>query len=293
MGFPHRVTFGSTGLSVSKIALGSSYGLPDVEVERAFERGLNFFFWGSRRRASFGKGVKRLAETHRDEMVIAIQSYSRAAALVGCSTDRALRALGVDHVDLLCLAWWNDVPPERILEAARRQQELGKARHVMISCHHRPSFEALLRTEIAGHAKDGTDARVHPFGAIMVRYNAAHPGAEQDVFPHLHAPARAPVGVLGFTSTRWGTLLDPKLTPAGEQVPRAADCYRFTLGHPDVHASLAGPRDGAELEAVFEALDKGPLSEDENAWMRRVGKVVRDGPGDKLKAVDRLVSPAA
>ena len=283
MAFERRIAFGNTGLQVSRIALGSSYGLSDVEVERAYERGINFLFWGSRRRSSFGRGVKRLAQRHRDGMVIAVQSYSRSRVLLGCTTDSALRALGVDHVDLLGLAWWNDVPPERILEGAFRLKEQGKASHIIISCHHRPSFKAMLDAQITMGVK--------PLEAIMVRYNAAHPGAEADVFPQL-GPGRP--GVLGFTATRWGTLLDEKLVLCAnvrEKVPTASDCYRFTLSHPCVHASLAGPRDGKELEAAFDALEKGPLSKEEAAWMRRVGRVVRDGPGNKLKRLDALASP--
>jgi aryl-alcohol dehydrogenase-like predicted oxidoreductase len=285
MPFSNRVSFGATGLKVSKMAVASSYGLPDKEVERAFERGINFLFWGSRRRASFGEGVRRVAAKHRAEAVIAVQTYTRAASLMGCSTDRARKALGIDQVDLLCLAWWNDMPPERIIDAAYRLRAEKKVGHVMVSCHHRPSFEAMVAAERALGAK--------PFEAIMVRYNAAHPGAEQDVFLHLGKLGGTPrPGVLAFTATRWGTLLNPKLTPPGEKTPTASDCYRFGLSSPFVDVSLAGPKDGAELEAVFEALDKGPLSADEEAWMRRVGKVVRDGPGDKLKAIDRMASPA-
>lgn len=280
MAFERRIAFGDTGLAVSRIALGSSYGVSDVDVERAYERGINFMFWGSRRRSSFGRGVKRLAAKHREDLVIAVQSYSRSRALLGCTTDSALRALGVDHVDLLGLAWWNDVPPERILEGALKLREQGKAKHIFISCHHRPSFKAMLDAEVA--------MGVRPIDAIMVRYNAAHPGAEQDVFPFLGAPRP---GVLGFTATRWGTLLQEKLVPKGERVPTASDCYRFTLSHPSVHVSLAGPRDGQELEAAFDALAKGPLSKDEAAWMRRVGKAIKDGPGNKLAAIDRLASP--
>jgi aryl-alcohol dehydrogenase-like predicted oxidoreductase len=286
MAFEHRVKFGRTGLSVSKIGLGSSYGLRGAEVERAFERGVNFLFWGSRRRGSFGDGVRQLAKQHRENVVIAVQSYSRSAALMGCSVDRALKSLAVDHVDILCLAWWNDVPPQRILEKAYEVRESGKARHLMISCHHRPSFDAMLHAEIAMGVK--------PVESIMLRYNAAHPGAEQDVFPHLDGipPASAP-GVLAFTATRWGSLLDPKNIPPGERVPRASDCYRFALSNPRIHVSLAGPRTADELDAVFEALEKGPLDAEEDAWMRRVGKVVRNGPGDKLKTIDRLASPSS
>jgi hypothetical protein len=70
-------------------------------------------------------------------------------------------------------------------------------------------------------------------------------------------------------------LLDPKLVPDGEAVPRARDCYRFALSSPHVHATLAGPKNGAELDEALLAIEDGPLDADEAAWMRRVGAVVR------------------
>jgi len=124
----------------------------------------------------------------------------------------------------------------------------------------------------------------HPgIDAIMVRYNAGHPGAASDVFPHLPRPRP---GVVAYTATRWGTLLDRKLTPPGERTPRASDCYRFALSHPDVDLVLSGPAGGAELDEALRVLQLGPLSEDEQAWMLRVGKAARGA------AQTRALSPA-
>ena len=41
------VPLGSTGLQVSRIGLGSSYGIGAREVEAACERGINDLAWGS------------------------------------------------------------------------------------------------------------------------------------------------------------------------------------------------------------------------------------------------------
>ena len=269
-----KVTFGETGLRVSPIALGSSYGLGDLDVERAYERGLNFFLWGALRRESFGHGVRNLARDHRENMVIAVQTYTRIASVMSLGLDSALRRLRTDYVDLLVLSWWQDVPPRRIIDKALALRDSGKVRHLIVSCHHRPSFVAMMKDPA--------------LEAIMIRYNAAHPGAEREVFPHLSD--RVP-GVLGFTATRWGSLLKPKLMPAGERVPRGSDCYRFVLSNPSVHVSLAGPKNGAELDEAMAALDRGPLDEAEMAWMRRVGLAVRgDGKANQgIQVLDRLV----
>jgi aryl-alcohol dehydrogenase-like predicted oxidoreductase len=270
-----KVTFGKTRLEVSAIGLGSSYGVGGRDLERAFERGINFFFWGLRRRGDFGKGLRRLAAKDRDRVVIAAQSYTRVASLMKPSLECVLRSLAVDHVDLLGLGWWDDLPPGRILEAAYELVLEGKVKHLLLSSHHRPSFVPMMASL--------------DLGGIMVRYNAAHPGAEREVFPYV---AEGNHGVLSFTATRWGSLLDPKLIPRGEEVPRASDCYRFVLSNPSVHATLAGPRDGAELNEAMCALDRGPMTREELAWMRRVGVEVRnDAKAHRaLGAVDKIRS---
>jgi len=37
---------------------------------------------------------------------------------------------------------------------------------------------------------------------------------------------------------------------------------------------LAGPADAGQMEQALEALQLGPMTEDELAWMRRVGRAV-------------------
>lgn len=252
-----KVVLGRSGLEVSRLALGSSFGLEAADIEHAFERGINFFYWGSYRRPSFGRGLSQLAPQHREKMVVVVQSYTRVAGLMERSLDSALRRLKMDYTDLLLLGWWNKQPPERIVEAALKLLEKGKARHIMVSCHHRPNFEHLIREPA--------------FGAVMVRYNAAHIGAEKEVFPFL---GEVPPGVVGYTATRWGDLLAAKLMPEGEPTPTATDCYRFVLSNPHVDVSMSGPANRRHLDEAILALEKGPLDEDGMAWMRRVGDTV-------------------
>jgi aryl-alcohol dehydrogenase-like predicted oxidoreductase len=256
-----RTILGASGLSVTPLGLASSYGVGTADVERAIERGINYVYWGSRRRSAFGRAVANAARRRREDLVLVVQSYTRAASLMRPSLERALRALGTDYTDLLLLGWWNDTPPPRILEAALKLRDQGKARHLMISCHHRPSFERFARDPY--------------WGAMMVRYNAAHPGAETDVFQRL--PAQRP-GIVAYTATRWGQLPSPRYTPRGEATPRGSDCYRFALTHSSVDLVLCGPKNGAELDEALAALDRGPMSTDELAWMKRVGAAIRARP---------------
>jgi aryl-alcohol dehydrogenase-like predicted oxidoreductase len=270
-----KVKLGRTGLMCSPIGLGSSYGVGQADVERAFERGINYLYWGSNRRDPFGRAIAEISKKRREELVLVVQSYSRAGMLLRPSLERALRRAKTEYADVLLLGWWNDLPPRRIVDAALKIVESGKARHLMISCHHRPSF--------AKFAADPT------YGAIMVRYNAAHPGAETDVFPHLGAN---PPGVVAYTATRWGQLVGTTIAK-GEPPPRASDCYRFALSSPHVDVCLAGPRDGAELDEAMAALDRGPMSADEIAWMKRVGVAVHKSPVRSLPGPIELADRAA
>jgi predicted aldo/keto reductase-like oxidoreductase len=150
----------------------------------------------------------------------------------------------------------------------------------MVSCHHRPTFERFI-----------ADAS---FDALMLRYSAAHPGAEREVFPLLGGSSRRQ-GTVAFTATRWGTLLDPARTPQGEATPRASDCYRFALSNPNVDVCLSGPKDATELDEALAAVERGAMEEDELAWMRRVGAVVRaetSKPGGQslMGLIDRIAT---
>jgi aryl-alcohol dehydrogenase-like predicted oxidoreductase len=250
-------TLGKTGWKVGRLGLASSYGADERCVQMAFERGVNYLYWGSMRTAKFGEGLRSL-RSRRDDFRLVIQSYSRIATLVPWSLERALKALGMDHADILLLGMWNkDVSPS-IFDQALRLRERGLTRTIAVSTHHRPQAAAL-----ANHNGD--------VDVLHVRYNAVHPGAERDIFAKLPAPDVRP-GIVAFTATCWGDLMKPDKVSAGDKVPTSGDCYRFNLTNPAVDLCLAGPRSASDMTAALDALDKGPLNHEEMEWMRRVGK---------------------
>ena len=267
-----RVVLGRSGVEVSPVGLGASFGIGAREMEQAFERGINYFYWGSVRTDQFGEGMSAIAQRDRDGMVVVIQTYAREPAKLRTALESGLARLpGIDHADFLLLGAWDEPPPEAIMEAAVGCKEAGLARHLMVSCHRRPTFQK--------HA-----ANPH-IDAMMVRYTAAQDGAARDVFPHLPEPAP---GLVAYTATRWGDLMNAELTPEGERTPSAVDCYRFALSSPHVDMCLAGPANGAQLQAALEALEAPAMGEDELAWMRRVGVAVRPNAKKRMAAMAEL-----
>jgi aryl-alcohol dehydrogenase-like predicted oxidoreductase len=262
-----RALLGRTGLEVGRLGISASYGVPGEAVERAFERGVNYIYWGSKRTDSFGAALKRL-RPQRDRFALVIQSYTRVAGLMGWSLERALRALSFDYADVLLLGMWNKPVAPRILDAAQRLKERGLARFLAVSTHKRTLVPQL--------------AARRDFDVVHFRYNAAHPGAEKEIFPHLPAANRP--GLVSFTATSWGQLLGKASLqgffngghrlPKNERAPTATDCYRYVLTRPEVDVCLTGPADAAQMEQALEALRLGPMTEEELAWMRRVGRAV-------------------
>lgn len=253
-----RAQLGDGGLEVSRLGLAPSYGVSARAVDEAFERGVTFFFWGALRRWGFGVALRRLIRRHPGRAVVAIQSFTDHPFLLARSVDAARLRLGVDAIDVLCLGFRNRILDPRCWDGALDLVDRGRVRSLMVSSHDRPTLVALTRK-----------ARLD---TLMVRYNAAHRGAEAEVFP---AAIQGKKGVVAYTVTRWGSLLDSASLPAEEPRPRGSDCYRFALTQPAVDACLFGPANLDELREALEALERGPMSDDELAWMARIGKAVR------------------
>jgi hypothetical protein len=57
MNFNQPRTLGLTGLEVGRLGIAASYGVPAKAFEEAFERGCNYFYWGSRRSRDRKLGV--------------------------------------------------------------------------------------------------------------------------------------------------------------------------------------------------------------------------------------------
>lgn len=270
-------TLGRSQIETKALGFGASYSAPVKAYEEAFELGFNYFYWGTYRRDAMAQAIRNLAARKRDRLVIALQSYARIPKLVKFSLTRGLKKLRIDYADVLILGWHNKPPSENLLNQVVKLKQEGLIKAIAVSCHNRATFQTYIE-----------DSR---YDIVMVRYNAAHTGAEKEVFPLLDTKTsqgtrRDIPGVISYTATRWGYLVNPKYTPSGYPTPTAADCYRFALSAPQVNLCLSGPSSLEQMRANLKGLEKGPMSLQELEWMRTVGKHVY-----QITAKKRLTNP--
>jgi aryl-alcohol dehydrogenase-like predicted oxidoreductase len=233
--------------------------------------------------------IRDLDLGQRDDLCVVLQCYARRPSWVSKSVRKGLEALRLDYADILLLGWHEKPPSERTLDAVEQERENGTFRHLAVSSHQRPLFRRFM--------EDGR------YDVFHVRYNAAHIGAERDLFPYLPgaalvqasgsnqgdggaaadgssvAPDAEPLGgdpvngpgIVAFTVLRWGDLLNPKKMPPGEDPLTAAECYRFALSNPHVHVAITGPKNDDEMRHALEGMKTGPLDEEEMSRVRAIG----------------------
>jgi aryl-alcohol dehydrogenase-like predicted oxidoreductase len=253
--FNETTTLGASGLEVSKMGIGADAGVPADALEWAFEHGIKFFYWGSRRRPGMKQAIRKLARKQREKMVIALQTYDPTGLALGHTFMQGLRALEIDYADVFILGMRNGPVPRRILDKALALKERGFAKHLCVSAHDRSAYRQHLESKI--------------FDIIMVRYNAAHRGAERDVFPLLGQDGRP--GVICYNSTRWGHLFDPRWMPQGARVPSPTDLYRYALSNPSIEMVLTAPKTIEQLRENVKTLEMGPVSKEERTWLEKIG----------------------
>lgn len=256
---------GRTGIDVTRIGLAGSFGIDSASVERAFhELGVSYFFVTARMKEMVAGLHRLIAAGHRDRLVIASGAAIPTGGAVGREWERMARLLGTDHIDVFQLFWvqahW--YVTGKTWPAMRRLKDEGKARALGVSIHDRKMARLLV---------DELDLDM-----LMIRYNAAHRGAEKEIFATL--PARRP-GIVAYTATRWGKLL----APLGEhRAMSAPECYRFALGHPSVDVVLSGAKNFQELAENVAGVAAGPLDAARLDEVRRFGDAVRAKVASKI-----------
>jgi len=246
------------GKRVFRLGLSASYGLDEASAREALDSGVNYVFW-----TPFAKkltlALRDAVKADRERLVIATGPM---LGYTGCAirrrAERAMKVLGTDYLDVLQLYWlgtmsaWTRGTVDELLKLKAE----GKVRAIGVSIHDRERAGCLATDSV--------------LDLLMIRYNAAHPGAERDVFRQL-AP-RGPA-VVAYTATSWTKLLRAPRGWTG-RVPTAGDCYRFCLTSPHVDVVLSAPGNATRLRQNLRALERGPLSDTEMGFLREFGRAV-------------------
>ncbi len=237
-------------------------------------RGVNFLNWpGEADEPGGADAVSAVVAglgSRRDSVAVCVQFGARTAADAAAELRSILATLGTDHVDVLTFyyveraeEWRRLTEPGGALAYCRDARRDGVIRQLGITSHQRTLAAETARTGL--------------LDALMIRYNAAHRGAESEVFPLTGALG---LPVIAYTALRWGALLQPTADdPPGFRVPRATEWYRFVLHSPSVAVVLAAPATRAELEEDLTVLQSGPLGPAEYAQLAEHGERVRRHAG--------------
>jgi predicted aldo/keto reductase-like oxidoreductase len=247
---------------------GNAHLRPE-DVEWAVSRGINYLNWCGHP-DGMSQAIARMGAARRG-IVVAAQFEARTATDAAREFRGILDELRTDTIDVLTLYYvespgeWEQIrAPGGALEFLAEQKRLGRLKMIGLTSHQR---------ELAARwAREGL------LDMLMVRYNAAHRGAERDVFPVAREQG---IPVVTFTGLRWKALLEPAPgAPEGFRAPASGECYRFCLAEPRVTVTLTAPGNRAELEENLKLLDDWhPPQPAEHEAMRQHGDRVRRHAG--------------
>ena len=200
------------GRRVFRLGLATNFGVEGVDLDWALEQGINYVFWTPNARL-VTKSLKAALKRDRESLILACgptTGYFGGGIKRAC--EKLLKKLDTDYLDIFQLFWLGRTSAwtQSTIEALVSLRESGKVRAIGVSIHDRK--------------RAGKLAEDSPFDMLMVRYNAAHTGAEQDIFPHL---AKRKPAIIAYTATRWRGLLKRPKDWSG-LVMTASDCYRFS-----------------------------------------------------------------
>ncbi len=226
------------------LATRGNTSLDPEDVERAIDRGINYLNW-CRHADGLQEWIRQCAD-RRSDVRVAVQFFARSADEARTELTVCLNDLGTDYLDVVTYyyvesepEWQQITSPGGAAEVIEAAREDGVIRAVGLTTHQ--------RRLAAKWARGGR------LDSLMIRYNAAHRGAEQDIFS---ATEDLALPLVAFTCLRWGELMRPTpADPAGFVPPRAVDCYRWVLCQPAVTVALAAPDGGGELDELLTLLD--------------------------------------
>jgi hypothetical protein len=250
-----RLDLGDTGMRVSPLCLGMVSD--PATVSAAYEVGVNFFFVTCDMHWPLYENLRRgLADLFargggvRDDVVVAAVTYVAQPEFLWMPFEEVVAALpGLDRIDVLVAGgtYLPDLLPRTDVLADNRDNGLVAGRAIGASFHDRTAARTCIERGLLDIA--------------YLRYNAGHPGALAEVFPHIGAPRRTLA--FNFKSTDGyvdAARLDEVGLPDDLWRPSIEDHYRFALSRTALDGVLCAPRTPRELDSLLAALARGPLS---------------------------------
>jgi predicted aldo/keto reductase-like oxidoreductase len=242
---PRLCRFSSCGFSVCRLGLATrgNTSLDKGDVLYALERGVNYWNWCGHE-DGMSKAIRELGP-RRNQVVIAIQLSAREHREARRELDEVLIQLKTDYVDIVTFyyvetekEWAQIIGPQGSLGSMEQARSEGRLKMIGLTTHQRSLAQRILASR--------------RLDLLMVRYNAAHRGAEKDLLP---LAQQLEVPLVSFTGLRWKALLSgTREDPEGFTPPPAREWYRFVLAHPAISVVLMAPGGKRELLGNLELL---------------------------------------
>ena len=244
-GAPDRVTLGATGITTSRLAMGTGtngwngsseqtrgLGVDGMAglLKLGYDHGVTF--WDSADQYGSHPHLRRaLADggVPRDKITLLTKSHASTAKEMRADLERFRKELGTDYLDIVLLHCMTDADWDKrragAMDVLSEAREAGTVRAHGVSCH---SFEA-LKTAAANPWVQVDLARVNPAGAVM----DSNPKAVLDVLAQMKAQGK---GIIGM-----------KVLGAGQLAGKADECFQWQLAQNTVDAFTLGMKNPEEL----------------------------------------------
>jgi aryl-alcohol dehydrogenase-like predicted oxidoreductase len=281
---------GKTGLQVSPLGIGGGNGISSEDILYAFEHGINFFFFSSdlhhgtyQRSANALRELCQRGSAVREQVVLATVSYVNDPEKLPAVLVDQFTELNVDYIDIFHWGWvvdsTNMFPLLKDAHALKDSNDWHQQIRLMSQIVTEANEELLRRGLVryvgaSFHSRDMARTWMNDVDVMMLRYNIAHLGAEQDIVPFLQGDKKRDPGIVVFNSAhnnRVSMCVPPPGYPKHQYVPSIPDCYRFALTNPWVDLALTGLRTRGEIDQALAALEQGPLTAAECLRMREYG----------------------
>lgn len=295
MGSFSQRPLGKTGLQVSPLGIGGGGGISSQDLLYAFERGINYFFFSAdmhhyayQRSANALRTLCGQGSAVREQVVLATVTYINHPGKISSVLADQFAELGVDYIDVFHWGWITDDDDmlslikkgHQLKGGSATTQRIRQMQAVQQRQHEQAAVvnEALLKRGLVRyvgasfHSRAAARTWMRNLDVLMLRYNLAHTGVEQDIVPFLYGNKEQDPGMVVFNVAHEGMSnffhIPPPGYPPDQYVPTVPECYRFALSHPWADLVLTGLSDRNEIDLALAALERGPLSAEEQTMMR-------------------------